>query len=659
MVGRIISGILLSLFMLSQATIAYGLKTEEGGNHQTVIQEAAALKNGVHAETDNDNGEEFSKWLFDTEIEDDESVLDILLDGVEDEDNMWYDLTPLEGVNGDGNYFQHFRRKDGKGLLGAWASALERARDNYLDDIDRLSCETDQSGNLSPRTKRQIYDYFGRIMHLLQDMFVPAHARNDIHVFWETFEDYINNNWSDIVSSDWYNNAVSTAEYQKLIDDIDDYGIDIISGVDKYFTEATETSSNYPSDGLGTLDEEVVASNVKAILPLAVTYTGAYLNKVYEALDVLELADGSSPDKVILLASLESDVMTLASLLDGLANASGGGSCEIPQEISNPGGGHPDDNYEVSNEFYLEDEYGLSDYDLTELYLRTAIKKGKIGVWYKKLFMDIFMDGRVNHMDSPDEVKAEIEAGFQAVKEKLSERFRLNGDSEWQGAPDVAVLKNGFHEGITSLLLRYKDPMRFAGLDLDPSIVSDHPVLVIPSGGLYGMESSEFFKSALDEYVKQSGTLVVFGQQSGYEFNAIPVPMEEDGTYNYVNGYGWSQDQQCFTDGTYIENWHPMLAAQTRSTPTANVDGFFSSYPSNSTVILRRTANGQPALLTYAHGAGRVIVSSMYTDWAYGHAQAANEELAIVRDMIAWAKAPAELTEISRHGRFSGQASRP
>jgi hypothetical protein len=281
--------------------------------------------------------------------------------------------------------------------------------------------------------------------------------------------------------------------------------------------------------------------------------------------------------------------------------------------------------------------------ELGNLNLRTAIKKGKIGVWYYVLAMDAYKAA----------ISATTDEEKDAANQRLDELAQITIPNartfmnDRETAPDVTILKNGFHEGITSLLLKYKDPMRFAGLDLDPSIASDHPVLVIPSGGLYGLEGSEFLKSALDEYVKQGGTLVVFAQQSGHEFGAIPVPQEADGTYNYINGYGWSQDQQCFTDGTYIDTWHPILSAQTRSTPTANVDGFFNSYPSNSTVILRRTASGQPALLTYEHGEGRVIVSSMYTDWAYGHAQAANEELAIVRDMIAWAKAPAELTEIA------------
>jgi hypothetical protein len=54
-------------------------------------------------------------------------------------------------------------------------------------------------------------------------------------------------------------------------------------------------------------------------------------------------------------------------------------------------------------------------------------------------------------------------------------------------------------------------------------------------------------------------------------------------------------------------------------------------------LLLRRTANGQPAMIMYDHGLGKVIVSSMDSDFALSHNQASQEELALVRDMIACA----------------------
>ncbi len=59
-----------------------------------------------------------------------------------------------------------------------------------------------------------------------------------------------------------------------------------------------------------------------------------------------------------------------------------------------------------------------------------------------------------------------------------------------------------------------------------------------------------------------------------------------------------------------------MLAGLTTSTPSINIDGYFTQYPDNSTILLRRTANGQPAMLMYDYGAGKVIVFRLGI-WAF------------------------------------------
>ena len=205
----------------------------------------------------------------------------------------------------------------------------------------------------------------------------------------------------------------------------------------------------------------------------------------------------------------------------------------------------------------------------------------------------------------------------------------------------VSLLQRG-KSGNTELMLNdFKESYELRPIDFAPSILSETPLLIIPSGGLSGLKNSDFFKSSLNEYVKQGGTLIVFAQQHGYDLTAIPTPGGKP-----IVGYGWAEDQNCFTDSVSIESWHQMLSGQSRTTPTLNVDGYFTGYPANSTILLRRTANGQPALLMYEHGLGRVIVTSMYSDWAYGHGQTSQEEIAIVRDMLSWAKKPAVLPEV-------------
>src|SRR4030043_859720 len=197
-------------------------------------------------------------------------------------------------------------------------------------------------------------------------------------------------------------------------------------------------------------------------------------------------------------------------------------------------------------------------------------------------------------------------------------------------------------------MLKFKEPVAFIGLDFDPSIVKDHPVMIVPSGGFYGLENSEILRAKLDEYVKDGGTLIVFAQQHGYEFSILPVPQETDGTYNTITGYGWTEDQSCLWNGTYVDTYHQILSAINTSKASANVDGYFIGYPSNSTILLRRTANGQPAMLMYEYGNGRVVVSSLFSDWGYTHSQATQDEIKIARDMVSWTKKPDQLPEIKQ-----------
>jgi|WetSurMetagenome_2_1015567.scaffolds.fasta_scaffold13053_4 hypothetical protein len=213
--------------------------------------------------------------------------------------------------------------------------------------------------------------------------------------------------------------------------------------------------------------------------------------------------------------------------------------------------------------------------------------------------------------------------------------------------PHAVILKSGYYNEFGNLLSKVKKSSVRADIDSAVSdLLSSSKVLIIPSVGLYGLENSVFLKATLDEYVKQGGTLIVFAQQHGYEFSILPVPQEADGTYKKVNGYGWGEDQSCLTNAAFLQTYHQILSGQSRNTPSLNVDGYFSSYPSTATVLLRRTANGQAALLMYDYGQGKVIVTSMYSDYAFAHSQATSEETALVRDMIAWAKKPAQLPEI-------------
>lgn len=238
--------------------------------------------------------------------------------------------------------------------------------------------------------------------------------------------------------------------------------------------------------------------------------------------------------------------------------------------------------------------------------------------------------------DHPDDTYA-VDSGF----------FR-EGTAPFTSDPSVVTFQSGYARELTSFIDAYrKVEVKTDATSTALQLLNSTPLLVIPSGGLYGYENSAFFKATLAEFVSKGGTLIVFAQQHGYDFSIIPSPPDPvTGEPKPLSAFGWSEDQSCFWNGTYVDTYHQVLSGITTPVVSGGVDGYFSSYPDNATILLRRSINSQPAMLMYEYGAGRVIASSFYTDWAFAHSQATQDELRIVRDLITWAKKPAQLPEI-------------
>ena len=590
------------------------------GGHDTITAEGMMLKEKVHQQTDADGGADFAKKMK-------EQALPPLRIGAHDEDStkvkipitlpppappipVYYQDVQLDkppiGTTGWGGWFHHFYNpKTGKGLIGFGMPAPKKAED-YIKEIKKIAgCTPGGFNNLSAENKKKAYEYFGKTMHLLQDMACPSHTTDDIHAFRHNFETYVNDHWNDIVNSQVFKDAVTSDKYLS--------GNYKFTDISAYWKKLADKSSTYtneeglydlveiPYTGVQhyVLNEERLKKNVDELIPKAIMYSAGFIDAIYD-------------------------------YITGNIDAYGKDECLLEEHFLNPGGDHPDDRFDVSDEFYWEKEYGFSEAELADLYMRTAMKKGKVGVWYWKRFMERYVTAVTQFSDASQDVKDAIEAEIKAIGNKLDERGNY-AESDWKGAPDIALFSYGFYKPSISLMLKYKEPVAFMGLDFNPQIVKDHPVMVIPSGGLYGLENSAMLKAQFSEYVKQGGTLIVFAQQHGYEFNILPVPQETDGTFKTITGYGWTEDQSCLWNGTYIDTYHQMLSAITISTVSANVDGYFTNYPSSATILLRRTANGQPAMIMYDYGLGKVIVSSLYSDWGYAHSQATQDEIKIVK----------------------------
>jgi parallel beta-helix repeat protein len=202
----------------------------------------------------------------------------------------------------------------------------------------------------------------------------------------------------------------------------------------------------------------------------------------------------------------------------------------------------------------------------------------------------------------------------------------------------VAILTRGYFRPIRSIL---SDSNVYATLlnPLSHIEPKDYSVLIIPSGGLYGMESSAKFKLWLESYVSSGGTLIAFSQQYGYEYQALPG--------GDVTGFGWIEDQMCQFASVAISTYLPLFSAFQTPILDVNVDGFYTSYPKNSTILLSRIKNGMPAMLMYEFGNGTVIATNLYSDMARSLHQETYDEKILIRDLISWAKSSGDVSTYS------------
>ncbi len=205
------------------------------------------------------------------------------------------------------------------------------------------------------------------------------------------------------------------------------------------------------------------------------------------------------------------------------------------------------------------------------------------------------------------------------------------------GNPDkVGIFIYGWTIGYAHLLGKYGIPIETVFSDFtywknpDTLLSDEVPLVVIGSGALSGFNSQEF-KQNLEDYVVNGGNLLVLTQKYGSDLSVLP---------GNIDGYGWNEDQSCFKNAAYLSQWHPVLSGQTKQVMNCNVDGYISEYPSNAEILLGRTKNAMPSLLYYNYGAGTVIISSLYSDWGYGHNQTSSEELRLIRDLTTWALNP-------------------
>ena len=64
--------------------------------------------------------------------------------------------------------------------------------------------------------------------------------------------------------------------------------------------------------------------------------------------------------------------------------------------------------------------------------------------------------------------------------------------------------------------------------------------------------------------------------------------------------------------------------------------GFISKYPRNAQILLRSNTSGQPVAAVYPVGKGKVLVTTLFTDWLSSHGRISNEEFKFFRAAVNW-----------------------
>ncbi|MEK6744146.1 MAG: CARDB domain-containing protein [Nitrospirota bacterium] len=222
-------------------------------------------------------------------------------------------------------------------------------------------------------------------------------------------------------------------------------------------------------------------------------------------------------------------------------------------------------------------------------------------------------------------------------------------EEEAFAGPDAAVLRTGSYAAWTVLLAEYRESAVLVDPDNLAGLAATKPLLIIPSGGLAGLSASSFFRAGLAEYVRSGGIVLCFAQQKGEAYASLPVP---EGSKAVLSGAGWAEDSGPLFRSSSLQDAHPILAELRKATPSLETDGYLTTYPESGRVLLARQ-DGFPTFVLYAVGKGWVAVTSLMSDVSFEQGLLADDERALVRGMVLWAKSGGRTVQLAAVGQLT------
>ncbi|MBN1593962.1 MAG: hypothetical protein JW941_12030, partial [Candidatus Coatesbacteria bacterium] len=306
------------------------------------------------------------------------------------------------------------------------------------------------------------------------------------------------------------------------------------------------------------------------------------------------------------------------------------------KDLTPPGGNpnidHPDDNYSFSNALVVPAP--------TVDALRTlAAAKGLSNLLSYCDYLDLKysllaeLGNWPRDTKLPDDIAAAIMSALYEIDTLAAElrTRRLAIIGEMRQVIRTNILSAGFWMGCSNMIAELTHlPVDL--IDIDEMPYGD--LLVIPSGGLVGLDNSTEFRMKLAEFASNGGAILCFDQQHGSDYRILPG--------GSLDGYGWSEETSCFSASLYLSEYHQVLSGFTAQTLDSSVDGYFTEMPQGASVLLRRTTTGQPEMVMYPYGDGIVFAICSYDDWS-GMWSWDTETL--VRDTVFWCQLAEDLPE--------------
>lgn len=293
---------------------------------------------------------------------------------------------------------------------------------------------------------------------------------------------------------------------------------------------------------------------------------------------------------------------------------------------------NPDDNVNVGRSHFIL-KSGKA--DLFTPFYRLAKKKNMntlVSIWQQHPEV-LLVDGKTHSPMYFNPMRLYYAHHVAPMLISYSGKFVYDYLKDIYNIPEISILANGYYENLADLLADNGIPSSIISKQDIFNSLANFKVLIIPSGGIQGINNSDYFKQALESFVKNGGTLIVFCQPTGDLYLAAPGS-------NGLSAHGWQEDQSCVYRSTYISSFHPSIAGQDSVYPSLHIDGYFSKWTSSMKPVLMRTRNPVPSLITYKYGNGNVALSTCFADWAYLGGFSDSDDTAFIRDLCLWALYP-------------------